>query len=71
MKDEEFLAAFEACTLPASEFTYAAHVRAAHLYLSAGTFGQPIDRTSATIRRFAVLLGVPGKSHETITVGLR
>ena len=36
MKDEEFLAAFEACTLPASEFTYAAHVRAAHLYLQRG-----------------------------------
>jgi hypothetical protein len=68
MSDEEFLAALEACTLPASEFTHIAHVRAAYLYLRAGSFGHAIERAAKTIRRYAASLGVPGRYHETITV---
>lgn len=68
MSDEEFIAALESCTLPASEFTHAAHIRAAYLYLRAGSFGQAIERTSNAIRRFATSLQVPGKYHETMTV---
>lgn len=68
MSDEEFLAALESCTLPASEFTHVAHVRAAYLYLRSGSFAQAIDRTSGSIRRYAASLGVPEKYHETITV---
>jgi hypothetical protein len=68
MSDDEFIGALEACTLPASEFTHAAHVRAGYLYLRSGSFGQAIERTAATIRRYATSLGVPGKYHETITV---
>jgi hypothetical protein len=69
MNDTEFLAALECCTLPESEFTHAAHVRAAYLYLCAGSFGQAIDRMAATIRRYAGSLGKPDRSHDTITVG--
>ena len=57
MSDAEFLAALERCTLPESEFTHAAHVRAAYLYLCDGSFGQAIDRMAAAIRRYATSLG--------------
>ena len=69
MNDAEFLAALEGCTLPESEFTHAAHVRAAYLYLGDGSFGQAIDRMAATIRRYATSLGKPDRYHDTITVG--
>lgn len=68
MNDQDFLAALEDCTLPAAEFTHTAHVRAAYLYLCAGSFGQAVDRTSNAIRRYATSLGAPQKYHETITV---
>lgn len=69
MTDADFLAALERCTLPESEFTHAAHVRAAYLYLCRGSFGQAIDRMAATIRRYATSLGKPDRYHDTITVG--
>ena len=69
MTDSDFLAALERCTLPESELTHAAHVRAAYLYLCRGSFGQAIDRMAATIRRYATSLGKPGRYHDTITVG--
>jgi hypothetical protein len=69
MTDADFLAALERCTLPESEFTHAAHVRAAYLYLRDGSFGQAIDRMAATIRRYATSLGKPDRYHDTITVG--
>jgi hypothetical protein len=69
MTDAEFLAALERCTLPEAEFTHAAHVRAAYLYLCAGSFGQAIDCMAAAIRRYASSLGKPERYHDTITVG--
>ena len=69
MTDAEFLAALERCTLPEADFTHAAHVRAAYLYLCRGSFGQAIDRMAATIRRYATSLGKPDRYHDTITVG--
>jgi len=69
MTDADFLAALERCTLPVSEFTHAAHVRAAYLYLCNGSFGQAIDRMAATIRKYATSLGKPDRYHDTITVG--
>src|SRR5512133_2822883 len=68
MNDQEFIDALESCTLPACEFAHAAHVRAAYLFLRAGSFGQAIERTSNAIRRYATSLQVPGKYHETMTV---
>jgi len=69
MNDADFLAALERCTLPEAEFTHAAHVRAAYLYLCDGSFGQAIDRMAAVIRRYATSLGKPDRYHDTITVG--
>ena len=69
MTDADFITALERCTLPESEFTHAAHVRAAYLYLRDGSFGQAIDRMAATIRRYATSLGKPDRYHDTITVG--
>ena len=47
MTDADFLAALERCTLPESEFTHAAHVRAAYLYLRDGSFGQAAGTLNA------------------------
>ena len=69
MNDEDFLAALERCTLPEAEFTHAAHVRAAYLYLCDGSFGQAIDRMASSIRRYANSLGRADRYHDTITVG--
>jgi len=69
MNDADFLTALERCTLPEAEFTHAAHVRAAYLYLCGGSFGQAIDRMAAVIRRYATSLGKPDRYHDTITVG--
>lgn len=69
MTDAQFLAALERCTLPEAQFTHAAHVRAAYLYLREGSFGQAIDRMVAAIRRYAGSLGKPDRYHDTITVG--
>jgi hypothetical protein len=68
MSDREFLHALESCTLPESEFTHAAHVRAAYLYLCEHEFGAALARMAATIRRYATHLGKPDRYHETITV---
>ncbi len=69
MTDAQFLAALERCTLPEAEFTHAAHVRAAYLYLREGSFGQAIDRMATAIRAYAGSLGKPERYHDTITVG--
>ena len=68
MTNAEFLAALERCTLPEAEFSHAAHVRAAYLYLCDGSFGAAIDRMAAAIRRYAGSLGKPDRYHDTITV---
>jgi hypothetical protein len=68
MNDRDFLNALESCTLPESEFTHAAHVRAAYLYLCEHDFAAALSRMAATIRRYATHLGKPDRYHETITV---
>ena len=68
MNDAEFIASLEGCTLPPAEFDHAAHVRAGYLYLREGTFGRSIDRMEAAIRRYAGVLGMSDRYHDTITV---
>ena len=68
MSDREFLQALEACALPENEFTHAAHVRAAYLYLREHDFAAALARMAGTIRRYATHLGKPDRYHETITV---
>lgn len=67
MRDHEFVAAFEACTLPSDQFTHRAHVRLAWLYLRDTPLAGTLTRYSAGIRRYAASLGADGKYHETIT----
>jgi hypothetical protein len=67
MTDEDFLAAFERCTLPRAEWTHAAHVRLAWLRLSRHPFGQALVAVRDGIRRYNAAHGSDGY-HETITV---
>ena len=68
MSDDEFLAAFEATTLPLAAFDHRAHVRAGYLYLTRHGLGAAIDRFGTALRAFAAAHGKQGLYHETITV---
>lgn len=67
MHDRDFVAAFEACTLPPEQFPHRAHVRLAWLYLRDLSLAETLTRYSTGIRRYAGSLGAAGKYHETIT----
>jgi hypothetical protein len=67
MTDEEFSAAFEALTLPPSEFRHAGHVRLARIYLKRMTLQDAMTRYAQGLRAFAAHVGKPGLFHETIT----
>lgn len=67
MRDREFVAAFESCTLPPEEFTHRAHVRVAWLYLREQPLLDVLPRFAANLRRYAASLGATAKYHETIT----
>ena len=67
MRDREFVAAFEDCTLPPSEFPHRGHVRLAWLYLREAPLLETLTRYSEGIRRYAGSLGASAKYHETIT----
>jgi hypothetical protein len=67
MTDEEFLTAFERCTLPRVLWTHAAHVRMAWLYLGRLPVGDALDRVRDGIRRYNAANHSDGY-HETITV---
>jgi hypothetical protein len=51
MTDDEFLAAFEECTLERKEWTHAAHVRMAWLYLTRLPFEVAIERVRGGIQK--------------------
>ena len=67
MSDEQFLAAFEATTLPKEDFPHREHVRLAWLYLGRHEFADASQRVVDGIKRFAARHDVPGLYHETIT----
>jgi hypothetical protein len=66
MNDDEFLAAFETCTLPKAEWTHAAHVRMAWLYLTRLPFPDALEAIRGGIRRYNAAVGSDGY-HETVT----
>lgn len=68
MTDDEFLAAFEACTLPRPLWTHEAHVRMAWLYLTRLPFADALERIRGGIRRYNASLGNAAGYHDTITV---
>ena len=69
MNDAEFLTAFENCTLTKADWTHAAHVRMAWLYLSTDEpFEDVFARVREGIQRLnRTVLGKPEGYHETIT----
>ena len=67
MNDDQFIAAFEACTLPNGSFHHQDHVRMAFLYLSRYPAIQALQRFSDSLTRFAEANGKPQLYHETIT----
>jgi hypothetical protein len=67
MSDDDFLAAFESCRLPRAEWTHAAHVRLAWLYLTRMPFEEALDRVRSGIRRYNASAGSDGY-HDTVTV---
>ncbi len=67
MENREFLAAFEAGTLPEDQFQHRDHVRAAWLFLQEAPPASALARFSSALRRFAARLGKADRYHETIT----
>jgi len=52
MLDEDFLAQFEACSLPFEQWTHRSHVRVAYLYLRKYSLGEALARIRAAIRAY-------------------
>jgi hypothetical protein len=59
--------AFEAATIPASEFTHVAHIAVALSYLNESPADEALARMRKNIRAFAAHHGVNGLYHETLT----
>jgi hypothetical protein len=67
MRDDDFIAQLEACTLPADRFHHADHLHAAWLYLTRFSATEAIAKFSEALRRYAISLGKADRYHETIT----
>jgi len=67
VNDEDFIAAFEQCTLRGDAFHHADHVRAAFLYLCRFPVLEAVPRFSEALQRFAKANDKPNLYHETIT----
>jgi hypothetical protein len=65
--DDEFIAAFENCTLPLEAFRHADHVRMAFLYLARYPPLEALQCFSASLIRFATAYGKTSLYNETIT----
>ena len=67
VSDDEFLAAFTSCTLPASSFHHGDHLRLAWLLLHRKPLDEALTLVREGIQRYAAHLGVRHLYHETIT----
>ena len=67
VNDRDFLAAFEAGTLPEDRFHHPDHVRAAWLLLREEPPAAALARFSCALKRFAAAKGRTQLYHETIT----
>ena len=71
MNDDDFLAAFEDCSLPHEQWTHRAHVRVAFLYASQSDLRSATDRIRNAIKEFNRATKTPESLdrgyHETIT----
>ena len=64
---EALVRAFEDASIPASEFTHAAHIAVALSYLNSFPPEQALERMREKIRAFAAHHGVENLYHETVT----
>lgn len=67
LRDEGFLTAFETGSLPRDQWTHAAHVRMAWLYLTRFPFPTALERIRTGIQNYNTALGNKTGYHETIT----
>jgi hypothetical protein len=67
VNDEQFIAAFENCSLSNEDFHHADHVHMAFLYLCRFPILEALRRFSQALLRFAMAKGKPNLYHETIT----
>ena len=67
MTDDQFMAGFEACSLPAETFNHRAHVRMAYLYLCRYSIFEAVEKFSSALARFAAMQGKAARYHETVT----
>ena len=67
MTETEFLEAFERCSLPEDQWTHAAHVRMAWLYLQRIPLSEAIPVVRDGIKRYNASLKKTLAYHETIT----
>ena len=67
MTDAEFIEAFEACTLPSSEFHHRNHVRMAWLLFQRESFIDGAAHFIVSLKRYAASLDAAAVYHETIT----
>lgn len=70
LSDVEFLAGFEACTLPPTAFNHVGHLRVSWICLQRFSPEEAERRVCEGIARFAAALGVPQKYNLTLTVAL-
>jgi hypothetical protein len=70
MTDDDFLTAFERCTLDPQHFNHLGHVRLAWLNLQRHDVDDAVTRTCEGIRAYATHLGAAAKFHWTITEAL-
>ncbi len=68
MTDDEFVAAFERCTLPPSAFHHRDHIRLARIYLDRLGLDAATIQFAESLKRFATHLGKSEKYHETMTI---
>jgi hypothetical protein len=65
--DDQFLAAFENCSIGGEHFHHADHVRMGFVYLSRFPALEALRRFSEALMNFAAANGKPARYHETIT----
>jgi hypothetical protein len=68
MTHDEFVTAFESCTLPGDWFRHKEHVRLAWLYLRRLPYSEAVAAIERSVRAFAMHHGAAGKYHHTITL---
>ena len=67
MTDDQFLEAFEACSIPNTEFHHRDHLRLVLLYIQRYGPAGAATRIGESIRRYAAHHGKPDKYNETVT----